>query len=762
MTKKEKVVKRDDGVNGLYSKETLDNGSTIELLSRRNPNESITYTERSITPQDTSYYIYNSTTPDMDRHVIGRKYVTPTKYNKMGWLGKRIIAGVRPDSWDAKFDSYQEPVDSFQPGGSIASRLWNKWTGKDTYTDGYGTTRSHVPVRESAHRTIVKAANSPLVQAIPVVGDIADGYVAADYAAKGDYKPAIAAIGAGLVLPNVAEMGARFIPKQTWESALKKINDIDLEKTFKYEMSDETKKLFDDIKSGKKKLTKDMNDLTDNEKEQLLEVLASSSLNRKGVGKGRIPSDTYHNFGPNDLDIDKVWLPEDPNVIGRADVGNVAASQSVEPWWGWDPVEYQKGGEIPANDQQQQLFISIITDMANVLGVEPSQELAEAVMTAFENNDDSQGLITLFTQIKDKHMNETGLFREGGKMIAFIEKFGCGGKSPKKKTSKKQEGGEVENSGAGYITTPVNDIKARREWRQRTGGSRADARRTQRILAANIENKGGISRGSARNSAAAMMMDPQRFAAPSERPALDPANQTQLNVASPALNPVQALGPSRPAPAVSTPASTPMGPIDRIQGRVNNAIDGYQRGTDRIIDGIQAGGNRVYDAVQDGARRIGDGIQTGGNAIVDGMQGVSRRAGDWVQNAGNKVFDGIQSASNVFGIRPEFVDRAIDDVQAGVNRAYDNAQDFGARVVDGIQSGANRAYDAVQDGARRIGDGVQNVGNRIIDGGQRVRNAVIDGTQNFGNRVVDGVQAGAQRLGQGIQRAGQRISEWFR
>lgn len=423
---------------------------------------------------------------------------------------------------------------------------------------------------------------------------------------------------------------------------------------------------------------------------------------------------------------------------------------------------YQEGGNLPSDDQQQQLFVAIITDMAKTLGVEPSQELAEAVMTAFENNDDSQGLLTLFTKTKDKFMNETGLFREGGKMIAFVEKFGCGGKSPKKKTSKKQEGGEVENSGAGYITTPVNDIKARREWRQRTGGSRADARRTQRILAANIENKGGISRGSARNSAAAMMMDPQRFAAPSERPALDPANQTQLNVASPALNPVQALGPSRPAPATSAPASTPMGPIDRIQGRVNNAIDGYQRGTDRIIDGIQAGGNRIYDAVQDGARRIGDGIQTGGNAIIDGMQGVSRRAGDWVQNAGNRVFDGIQSASNVFGIRPEFVDRAIDGVQAGVNRAYDNAQDFGARVVDGIQSGANRAYDAVQDGARRIGDGVQNVGNRIIDGGQRVRNAVIDGTQNFGNRVVDGVQAGAQRLGQGIQRAGQRISEWFR
>lgn len=405
----------------------------------------------------------------------------------------------------------------------------------------------------------------------------------------------------------------------------------------------------------------------------------------------------------------------------------------------------QEGGEIPSNDQQQQLFVAIITDMAKTLGVEPSQELAEAVMAAFENNDDSQGLLTLFTKTKDKFMNETGLFREGGKMIAFIEKFGCGGKSPKKKTSKKQEGGEVE----------LTRRQARDLSKLNKGYDNGDFRMAYQNAKNTLANNTDLS-GRERRMAARRMVSGINDNAPTT-PTLKPMD-AQLNVASPALNPVQALGPSRPASA----ASTPMGPIDRIQGRVNNAIDGYQRGTDRIIDGIQAGGNRVYDAVQDGARRIGDGIQTGGNAIVDGIQGVSRRAGDWVQNAGNKVFDGIQSASNVFGIRPEFVDRAIDDVQAGVNRAYDNAQDFGARVVDGIQSGANRAYDAVQDGARRIGDGVQNVGNRIIDGGQRVRNAVIDGTQNFGNRVVDGVQAGAQRLGQGIQRAGQRISEWFR
>lgn len=86
--------------------------------------------------------------------------------------------------------------------------------------------------------------------------------------------------------------------------------------------------------------------------------------------------------------------------------------------------------------------MSILTDMAKTLGVEPSQEFAEAVMAAFENNDDSQGLLTLFTKTKNKFMNETGLFREGGKMIAFVEKFKCGGKTSKPK--KKQEGGEIE------------------------------------------------------------------------------------------------------------------------------------------------------------------------------------------------------------------------------------------------------------------------------------------------------------------------------
>lgn len=102
---------------------------------------------------------------------------------------------------------------------------------------------------------------------------------------------------------------------------------------------------------------------------------------------------------------------------------------------------FQEGGAVPSADQQK-LFVAILTDMAAALGVEPSQELAEAVMTAFENNDDSQGLLTLFTQVKDKYMKETGLFKQGGKMNAFVEKFKCGGKTSK--TKKKQSGGELE------------------------------------------------------------------------------------------------------------------------------------------------------------------------------------------------------------------------------------------------------------------------------------------------------------------------------
>lgn len=92
--------------------------------------------------------------------------------------------------------------------------------------DGGGQIRHYAPVRESAHRVIKRAADSPLVQAIPVVGDIADGYVAADYAAKGDYKPAMAAIGAGLILPNAMEVGARMIPSSAYRKLSNKADDF--------------------------------------------------------------------------------------------------------------------------------------------------------------------------------------------------------------------------------------------------------------------------------------------------------------------------------------------------------------------------------------------------------------------------------------------------------------------------------------------------------------------------------------------------------
>ena len=234
-------------------------------------------------------------------------------------------------------------IDKKQPGGSIASRLWNKWTGKDTYTDGYGTTRSHTPVRESAHRTIVKAADSPLIQAIPVVGDIADGYVAADYAAKGDYKPAIAAVGAGLVLPNLLESGARYIPKDTWRDALKKIDDIDLTRTIKRDLPDETVKYLDDIKSGK------------------TQILNS-----------RTPSQSYHNWGPTDYDIDKVWMPERIYDDAGDFIDYGVSRQSSEPWWGWDPVEYQQGGRVLGSEQYPHASRKDAIDAAKQLGFEGS------------------------------------------------------------------------------------------------------------------------------------------------------------------------------------------------------------------------------------------------------------------------------------------------------------------------------------------------------------------------------------------------------
>ncbi len=547
MAKKDKVVKRNDGVNGSYSKETLDNGSTIELLSRRNPDNTVTYTERFITPRDTSYYIYNNTTPYIDRHVIGGKYVTPTEYNNMGWLGKRIIAGVRPDNWDAKFDSYQEPVDVLQ-----------------------------------------------------------------------------------------------------------------------------------------------------------------------------------------------------------------------------------LGGEVPSNDQQQ-LFVSIITDMANVLGVEPSQELAEAVMTAFENNDDSQGLITLFTQIKDKHMQETGLFREGGKMIAFVEKFGCGGKKAPKKTPKKQEGGITNNPTARQARQALMDEK---------GMSRGGARQLQRQLM--YQNMGqGMSRGDARAAAAGRMSE-MANTSPVRAAIVGAASTPALNVQAPAMeaNPqsleanydnfnfntafrrarqsgantfewrgkeygTQLAGEgTRPAGGTGTRPNNPGTPSN--PGAPGNRLDNWQNDFNRFVDGSQDLAHGAIDAVQGAGNKVYDAIQGGGNAIVDGMQNVSRRTGDWVQDAGNRVFDAVQAGSNILGLRPAVVDGAIDKVQGAANRVYDGAQEIGTRVVDGVQRIGNRVVD-----------GVQNIGNRFIDGSQNMDRRVVDGVQQGVNDVIDNTQAGVRRIGQGIANGAQRAGAWL-
>lgn len=242
----------------------------------------------------------------------------------------------------------------------------------------------------------------------------------------------------------------------------------------------------------------------------------------------------YKNFKPGTVGFERIAKDSKQYNVPLATPEEAAANlKEVKRQFN----NLQEGGEIPSNDQQQ-LFVAIITDMAKTLGVEPSQEFAEAVMTAFENQDDSQGLLTLFTKTKDKFMNETGLFREGGKMIAFVNKFKCGGKAKKAcKPKKKQEGGSVPNeeTGAGYITTPVNDAKARRQWRERTGGTRAEARTTQNNLAEYLKSLGGITGRGARNSAAAMMGDPQRFAIPSANPVLK-TQPAQLNIENPQLN----------------------------------------------------------------------------------------------------------------------------------------------------------------------------------------------------------------------------------
>lgn len=325
--KNDKVVNRNDGVDGLYSKKTLDNGSTVETLSRRHPDNTVTYTERFITtpPQsDTSYYIYQNVTPPIDRYVPARRYVTPTKYDNMWWLGKRVIGGVRPESWDKKFDSYQN-------GGVVAN--------DNSINEQITTTQNN------AAKNI---ANS-FVNTIGMVNPLM-----------------------GLPTSIAAKVG--------------------------------------------NKIGNTLADKTNNNPDMVKNI--GTTLNR--VGAAINPMFGAINVGAQAIN-------------GLRDNANVSDSEQAQ--------SFQEGGAVPSANQQE-LFVAILTDMASVLGVEPSQELAKAVMTAFENNDDSQGLITLFTQIKDKRMKETGLFKQGGKMDTFVEKFKCGGKTSQ--TKKKQSGGELE------------------------------------------------------------------------------------------------------------------------------------------------------------------------------------------------------------------------------------------------------------------------------------------------------------------------------
>lgn len=244
----------------------------------------------------------------------------------------------------------------------------------------------------------------------------------------------------------------------------------------------------------------------------------------------------YRANHPNDFwayDKLKPGTKEYEEAVEKFDLYGIPLATYGEAYDNLEEVErqvdgLQEGGEIPSNDQQQ-LFIAIITDMAKTLGVEPSQEFAEAVMTAFENQDDSQGLLTLFTKTKNKFMNETGLFREGGKMIAFVEKFKCGGKSSKKKTSKKQEGGEVE-----LTRRQAKDLSKLNK------GYNSENFRTAYQNAKNALANNTDLTGRERRMAARRMVSGINDVAPTT-PTLGPAPQAQLNVPAPTLAQPQQL-----------------------------------------------------------------------------------------------------------------------------------------------------------------------------------------------------------------------------
>lgn len=258
-----------------------------------------------------------------------------------------------------------------------------------------------------------------------------------------------------------------------------------------------------------------------------LDINGTDSLAKRFYPNGMIRE--YKAFTPGTPEFEEIAKKSKKYEVPL--VGYEEASNNLEEVKN-QMKQFQEGGEVPSNDQQQQLFVSIITDMANVLGVEPSQELAEAVMTAFENNDDSQGLITLFTQIKDKRMSETGLFREGGKMNAFINKFKCGGKT-NKKTSKKQEGGEVELT-TNYDYTNGPDLtrrQARKIAEVNKGADRADFRKGMQNARRHFDDRG--LRGADKRNAARRLVAGLETANRTFTPPVAPA--PELNVQLPVI-----------------------------------------------------------------------------------------------------------------------------------------------------------------------------------------------------------------------------------
>lgn len=99
------VKKRKDGVNGSIETGVTSNGVNYTILSKRNPNGVVQYTERQITPQkDTTYYLYDNTLNSnaLDKYASDRKYVTPQAYSAMSWL-KKLFNKPASKNWETAF-----------------------------------------------------------------------------------------------------------------------------------------------------------------------------------------------------------------------------------------------------------------------------------------------------------------------------------------------------------------------------------------------------------------------------------------------------------------------------------------------------------------------------------------------------------------------------------------------------------------------------------------------------------------------------------